>query len=290
MKWNKIIWLFFFICLFSCSKNPEIITVLSFNIRYDNPSDGENSWSNRKNMVADLVHSMHPDIMGMQEVTYGQYSDLSSMLPEYSRSGVGRDDGKRKGEYAAILFKKTRFNLLEESTFWLSQTPADTGSISWGAHLPRIASWVKLEVKRTKKVLYVFNTHYSHISDSARTQSSVLLSSKIREIANGDPVILTGDFNLTNQSDGYAVLTGETSEFPGLSDAQFISNTPHFGGNSTFNGFGKVVDGNKIDFVFVNQHFEVHQHGIYPIHDKDLYISDHYPVFAELEFIYGPED
>ncbi len=290
MSINKIILPLLFVLLTSCSLNQERIKVLSFNIRYDNPSDGENSWSNRKYMVTDLIHSVYPDVMGMQEATHRQFSDLGAILPEYARSGVGRDDGKERGEYAAILYKKIEFNLLDESTFWLSEHPDDTGSISWGAHLPRVVSWVKLEEKKTKKVFYVFNTHFSHVSDSAKMQSARLLISKINIIANGKPVILTGDFNFTNESKGYAILTEKTSDAAGLTDAQFASETPHFGGNVTYNGFGTVEDGKKIDFVFVNHSFTVLQHGIYPIHEKDHYISDHYPVFSELEFRQGAPD
>lgn len=285
MRTNRILLFLLLILFSSCSFNNKRITVFSFNIRYDNPADGENSWSNRKHMVSDLINSVYPDIMGMQEVTHRQFSDLGAMLPEYARSGVGRDDGKEKGEYAAILYKKTKFNLLDESTFWLSEHPDDTGSVSWGAHLPRIVSWVKLEEKKTKKVFYLFNTHFSHVSDSVRTQSAMLLISKIKAIANNKPVILTGDFNFTKESEGYAILTDENEGPPELMDTQFVSTKPHFGGNETFNGFGSVEEGEKIDFVFVNHSFTVLQHGIYPIHNKDHYISDHYPVFVEMEFI-----
>ena len=287
MKTSKICLLLFLVLLTSCFVHQERITVLSFNIRYDNPADGKNSWSNRKHLVTDLIHSIYPDIMGMQEVTHSQFLDLAAILPEYARSGAGRDDGKEEGEYAAILYKKTRFNLLDESTFWLSENPDDIGSISWGAHLPRVVSWIKLEEKRTKKVFFVFNTHFSHVSDSARIQSSGLLLSKINTISNGSPVILTGDFNFTSNSTGYSILTGDSAEIQGLTDAQVVSRNPHFGGDITYNGFGTVEDERKIDFIFVNHLFEVLQHGIYPIHEKDHYISDHYPVFAELSFRQG---
>jgi endonuclease/exonuclease/phosphatase family metal-dependent hydrolase len=266
-------------------KDPAVISVISFNVRYNNPNDGINAWPNRKSMVSDFVRSINPDIMGLQELTHQQFLDVAGMFPEYSRSGVGRDDGKHEGEYAAILFKMDRFNLLEESTFWLSESPEDTGSISWGAHLPRIASWVRLEVKKTKHNFFVFNTHYSHISDSARMNSSKLILEKIEEIAGGFPVVLTGDFNFPAGTEGYSIITNGTNEVSGLADAQFKSNTPHFGGEATFNGFGKVKNGKKIDFIFVNPEIRVLQHGIYPIHDGDLYISDHYPVFTELEFL-----
>ena len=184
MRFNTFFLFLSFLLTTSCSYNNDRITVFSFNIRYDNPADGENRWSNRKHLVTDLIHSIYTDIMGMQEVTHSQFLDLAAILPEYARSGAGRDDGKEKGEYAAILYKKTRFNLLDESTFWLSENPDDIGSISWGAHLPRVVSWIKLEEKRTKKVFFVFNTHFSHVSDSARIQSSGLLLSKINTISN----------------------------------------------------------------------------------------------------------
>ena len=285
MKHSYFLWIFVLISICSCNKNPARLEVLSFNIRYDNPEDGINSWSNRKTMITELVRSVHPDIIGMQEATHHQFVDMIGMFPEYARSGVGRDDGKEKGEYAVILFKKTRFNVLEESTFWLSENPSDTGSVSWGAHLPRIVSWIKLEIKNSRRVLYVFNTHYSHVSDSARINSSKLILSKIVEIADGYPVILTGDFNFPKDSEGYSIITEGTEELQGLADAQFKSETPHFGGEVTYNGFGKAQNGRKIDFIFVNSHWKVLKHGIYAIQHDDLYISDHYPVFAELEFL-----
>lgn len=278
-------WLILLIFFTACIKNPEKITVLSFNIRYDNPADGENRWSNRKPLVTDLVHSLLPDVIGMQEVTHNQLMDLSVMLPEYSWSGVGRDDGMTKGEYTAVFYKKNRFNLLDEATFWLSEIPEDTGSVSWGAQLPRIVTWIKLEDSHSDASFFVFNTHYSHISDSARTESSRLLVSKAMEIAGGYPVIVTGDFNFTNKAEGYRIITEQQQGQGMLFDAQYISQTPHFGGYSTFNGFGRIEDGEKIDFIFVNPSFSVIRHGIYPERQGDVFISDHYPVFAELEIL-----
>lgn len=281
---KKYYWIILLLLLSFCKGTNTNLNIISMNIRYDNPADGDNIWSNRKPLVAGLMHSKHPDVIGMQEVTFTQLMDLEVLLPEYSRSGVGRDDGDRKGEYAAIFYKKERFRLLEESTFWLSDTPARIGSISWGAHLPRVVSWVKLEDKRARKVIFVFNTHYSHVSDSARTQSSKLLVSKIQDIAGGYPVIMTGDFNFTATAEGYKVITGSRSDENRLYDAQSITQSPHFGGNSTYNGFGKSEDDEKIDFIFVNDLLPVIRHGIFLEKEGALYISDHYPVFAELEY------
>ena len=120
---------------------------MSYNIRYDNPGDGVNAWPNRIEKVTALIRKHNPDLIGVQEALHHQLQDLVRLLPDYSYVGVGRDDGKEKGEYTAILFRNSRFGLLHDSTRWLSETPEVPGSKSWDAAITRIVTKAKFLIK-----------------------------------------------------------------------------------------------------------------------------------------------
>lgn len=254
---------------------------MSFNIRYDNPRDSLNAWINRKEMVIEAITSRETDIVGMQEVLIGQHQYLVDNLPEYESYGVGRVDGKVRGELGSIFFRNERFILLDQSTFWLSETPDSTGSIGWDAHLARIASWVKLHDNEKHQNLFFFNTHFSHIGPEARKNSAKLLVSKIYEIAGNHPVILSGDFNCTNDSEPYLLITSSKNNSQ-LFDTHFISETEHFGGQNTINGFGRSKEDKIIDYLFCNSSINVISHGILAIKKDRIFVSDHYPVIATI--------
>ena len=178
----------------------QALNVMSWNIRYDNPRDGVNAWKNRKDWVAEIITTQKVDIVGLQEVLLRQLDDLKKRLPEMDVYGVGRDDGKSRGEFAPIFFPQERFDLLDKSTFWLSRTPDKVGSRDWDAAITRIASWVKLKDRNTGRVFYVINTHFDHRGEKARAESAALLAKQLREKFTEHPVILTGDFNTTPDS------------------------------------------------------------------------------------------
>ncbi len=271
--------------LINCSGDNEhtSMKVMSFNIRYDNPRDGLNAWDNRKEMVVEAITSEKVDIVGMQEVLISQHQYLLENLPEYESYGVGRVDGMTRGELGSIFFKKDRFELLEKSTFWLSQQPDSTGSIGWDAHMARIASWVKLHDNDNNQNLFFFNTHFSHVGPEARENSAKLIISKISKIAGNHPVILSGDFNCTNDSEPYYVITSLKNKTL-LFDTHFISKSEHSGGLNTINSFGKSRKEAIIDYLFCNSSFNVNSHAILTIRKDSIYISDHYPVVAILKF------
>ncbi|RPI70663.1 MAG: endonuclease/exonuclease/phosphatase family protein, partial [Ignavibacteriales bacterium] len=197
--------LFAFTVTFSAD-DDEVLKVMSYNIRvaFD---EGENSWNNRKEIVASLIKNYDPDIIGLQEVLKTQLDDLIERLPEYSWVGVGRDDGKMAGEYSAIFFKKERFEILEDSTIWLSDTP-EIPSIGWDAAFKRIITWAKIKDRITEKTFHHFNTHFDHKGEMAQLESANLLNDKVAEIAGKNPAVVTGDLNFTPDSKGYQLLVG----------------------------------------------------------------------------------
>ena len=275
----KSLFILFFFCTFSYQYAISSTVILSFNIRYDNPNDGENAWPNRKEKVANTILFHNADIIGLQEVLKHQLEDLEHLLPEkYSWEGVGRTDGKEKGEYSPIFYNKEKFEKLESETFWLSETPYKIGSKGWDAALPRIVTWIKFKERESGKEFYVFNTHFDHRGDTARMESAKLIVSKIEEIADNFPVVLTGDFNVEPSSEPYQILVQN------LTNVQTISKLPWVGSEGTFNGFDNPSnEWRAIDFIFVKGNLEVDKAGTLSTSWDGFYASDHFPIFAEIE-------
>ena len=252
--------------------------VMSYNIRYDNPDDGINKWSNRKENVINLILTHKPAIIGLQEVLVNQLNDLKSGLKNYESFGVGRDDGKQKGEYAALFFEKTLFGKLDGNHFWLSEIPEIAGSKSWDAALTRMVTWVKLKHKKSGKIIFVFNTHFDHIGKIAREKSALLIKDKIKQIAGEFDFILTGDLNTEPFEEAYQSLMNKGENI--FNDAAGKENN-----DATFCGFEtKNKNCKRIDYILYSKKLSSKKYLV--IHDNDgtYYPSDHMPVMAEIKF------
>ncbi|MFZ5517650.1 MAG: endonuclease/exonuclease/phosphatase family protein [Candidatus Zhuqueibacterota bacterium] len=270
----------------SCA-TPQLdseLSVMTFNIRYNNPNDGVNAWPNRKALAAGAILERDIDIIGMQEVLKSQLDDLDSLLFDYDWCGVGRDDGKSAGEFTPIFFLRDRFENMGDSTLWLSETPTAPSSKSWDTACTRIVTYVRLRDKTCDREFYVFNTHFDHISELARIRSARLLLNLMKAVAGEKPIILTGDFNCTAQDSAYKILTGVLPDDVVLKDSRTISAMPHAGIKNTFNGFTDPGGTQEIDFIFVNPRVKVMTHETLNILKDGVYISDHYPVVSEVVF------
>jgi endonuclease/exonuclease/phosphatase family metal-dependent hydrolase len=264
------------------SRKDSAIRVMSFNIRYDEPRDGVNAWSNRKEKVAGVIRFHKADVVGVQEALLTQLRELERLLPDFTWCGVGRTDGKESGEYSAILYRRSRFQVQQCETFWLSETPEKPGSMGWDAAYPRVVTWAKLRDRASRRTFFHFNTHFDHRGDKARTQSASLILRRIGDIAAGLPFVLTGDLNVREDSEAYRTLkTGD--DRTRLADAKYASVNGHFGGDSTFSAFKELQPGNKIDYIFVREGMRVTEHGALADQWNGLWASDHLPVLAEIE-------
>ncbi len=268
------------VCVFLLSSCEPIgnrgkIVVVSYNIRYDNAGDGDNRWSLRKDDVAERIIDNNADFAGLQEVLASQLDTLGVRLEDYHWTGVGRTDGIRKGEYSPIFYRSDRFEIEDGGTFWLSETPDSAGSRGWDAALPRIATWGRFRDIIEDRSLYVFNTHFDHIGEIARQQSANLIKDRITSIASGLPVILTGDFNSLTTDLSYAFLARRTDHSV-LYDARLSSPDSLL---STFRGFERNPDQEKlIDYVFLNDGFDILTYKIDETKRTTAYPSDHLPV------------
>ncbi len=264
--------------------SQQALNVMTFNIRYATPSDGVNQWDNRKDFVAQTVQFYEADLCGMQEALYSQITDLEKRLPEYGWVGVGRDDGDKKGEFSPVFYLKSRFELIETSTFWLNENPEILG-YGWDARFNRVVTWAKLLDKITQKEVMIFNTHFDHQGEIARRESAKLVLSKVKEIAGSTSFVVTGDFNATPSQEPILILTDKSRDFHFIRSEKF-SRTPHFGPNGTFSGFTeKERDNEPIDYVFVSEKdAEVLKHATLSNTWGGLYASDHFAVIATLRF------
>ncbi len=261
------------------------IDAVAFNIRFDNPKDGENAWPNRKEMVGKWIESESPDVIGLQEALRHQINDIKKVATAYSEYGVGRDDGKSRGEHCTILYLKKRFTLDKKDcgTFWFSDTPEKIASKSWGNEIPRICTWARLIHKKTGKGFYLYNVHYDHQSQSSRIGASNLIIERIsnRKQSN-EPIILMGDFNAAEKNPAITVFKEEPLK---LVDT-FRVVKPDEKMVKTFHGFrGGSFMGGKIDHVFIlPKTAKVRSAEIVRFNKDERYLSDHYPVRAKLSF------
>jgi len=274
--------IFIIVSIGGCSKksNKDVIKVMTFNIRYDNPHDSINAWPNRAAQVCDFIKNEKPDLLGLQEVLLRQYLILDSALTDYTSVGVGRDDGAKGGEMNPVFFRKERFDMIRTITFWLSDTPDVPGSKGWSSSLPRIVTWMELADKNTHEHFYYFNTHFAHDSDSARIMSSKILLDQVAEISNGSPFILTGDLNMLPTSTGYSILTGPAESVPAIKDSFTISEKRPWGPTYTFNGFSDKPGAGRIDYIFVKSGMRALEHRTIIKKEDGVFISDHWPVEA----------
>ena len=261
------------------------ITVMSYNIRYDNPKDGDNAWSRRRDWVASVIRFHRPDVVGLQEAYRTQVEDLRQRLDRFEWLDAGRDDGAKAGELAAIGFDRERFNLESEATHWLSETPAEPGSVGWDAMLPRLVRHVRLREHTTGVELHHFNTHFDHDGETARLESARLLRDRIDESAPNAPVVVTGDFNCRAGTDPYLHLTDRDKASPGrtLRDTHRTARRRHHGPTTTMTDFHNLIPEKKIDHVLTTTDTEVVQHGVCAdSFDDGTYPSDHLPLVVEL--------
>lgn len=270
-------------CLYTGLAAQDYLNVMTFNIRLNTPRDSANAWPFRKDMVASqvLFHEVH--LLGVQEALPEQMADLQERLKKYKYIGVGREDGKQKGEFSAIFYDTTRLQLLETKTTWLSLTPGVPGSKSWDAAITRIVTWGKFKDRHTKKIFYHFNTHFDHIGKVARRESAKLLLEMVKNVAGNSTSIITGDFNAAPSDEPIQVIMDSSNPLHFI-DTKQLSVTGHYGPNGTFNYFQpKEGSNDPIDYIFLKNGGTVLLHATLTQTWGGRVSSDHFPVFARVK-------
>jgi len=258
----------------------ESLSVMSYNIRcLTMEDDWRDLWWFRKKQVARVIAGAAPDMLGLQEVYTSQAHDLEKLLPGYAWFGPPRDDGKRKGERNPIFYRKDRFELLAQNSFWLSETPEVPGSKSWDAACKRIVTWGKFRDKKNGKIFFHFNTHFDHKGKKAREKSAELLVERIKKLAGDSPYFVTGDFNTDDRSLPYLTLKSL------MLDSRVICSTPAQGPENTSWSFKpQTPPEERIDYIFVSPTVSVSKYqALDQTYGKGRRPSDHIPVMVSLQ-------
>lgn len=269
----------FFLCsqhIRAQSSNLNELKVMTFNIRYGTANDGENSWQFRRENLMETIKKFHPEILGLQEALSFQIDEILQKFPNLVLIGVGRDDGKKAGEYSCILYDKTKFNADTTETFWFSETPTIPGSKNWGNNITRVCSWAKFTEIKSKRQFFFYNLHIDHESQPSREKSTEMLVERIKSQKESIPVIVTGDFNCGE--DNPAIQNVLKS---GLRDSYRVLHTKSEN-EGTFNSFKGETNGEKIDFVFISKEIKVKSAEIVRDSYNGKFPSDHFPVTAVL--------
>ena len=265
--------------------SPAPYRMMSFNVRTARAQDGVNAWPHRLEFLFETIRRFGPDLIGFQEVVEAQHDEIVKRMPEYVFSGVARDDGKRKGEWSLVGYRRDRFERVDHGDFWLSENPKEVGSKSWDAALTRICTWTRLRDKVNRCELVYANTHFDHKGVVARQEASRVLSIELSKIANGVPALLTGDLNINEDNPAYAVLVrpDRTGAIRWIDSYREV-HPRRMPDEASFNGFKGTQIGSRIDFVFHTDDFVATSSEIDRSAMPDgRFPSDHYPVTAVLK-------
>lgn len=278
---KRLIYLLSAVCVAACTEAPTTMNVMTFNMRYDNPEDGENNWQFRRDRVTQVIISSQVDVFGTQELLVNQFNELKERLPQFEAVGVGRIDGKDAGEFNAVFFLRDRFTLVDSGSFWLSETPEVVGSMGWDGACERLATWTVLRDTKGEELFFI-NTHLDHVGEVARREGVSLLLDRIASLRGDRRVVLTGDFNADPESDVIA----HVAESGVMRDAKVIA-AEKAGAAWSFSGFGRVPEAERllIDYIFVSDGVAVDRYEVLPDTLGGGYVSDHAPVKAVIRFV-----
>jgi endonuclease/exonuclease/phosphatase family metal-dependent hydrolase len=248
-----------YLCLLSCAQQNRVLTIATYNVRQYNSNDSLNGdgWKQRAPIISSLILFHDFDIFGTQEGKINQLNDMKSGLPGYRYIGIGREDGKEKGEFSAIFYKTKKFELLDSGDFWLAEN-TEIPNKGWDAANVRICTWGEFKELKSGFRFFFFNLHMDHVGVEARKNSATLILEKIKTMTGNKPVILTGDFNVDQNNESYLLInrSGRLKDAFDLAGMRYAT-------NGTFNGFyPNTKTDSRIDHIFLSKDFSVERYGI----------------------------
>jgi len=271
------------------SQSDAQVRLLCFNIRYGTARDGANHWRQRQDLVTRPIRDQQSDVIGLQEALRFQIDYITETVKGYGEIGVGRDDGRIRGEYCAILYRQERYAVGDSGTFWLSDQPEQVASITWNNACTRICTWARFIEKASGRAFYVYNLHLDHVSQPSREKSAALVVERIGQRTHNDPFVVMGDFNVGEDNPALLYLKGEASPEGTSPSKTALVDTfrvlhAHATDVGTFNGFRGRKTGSKIDYILAQPDAKVIQSQIIQTAYDGRYPSDHFPVSATLHW------
>lgn len=242
--------------------------IATFNIRCDCEAGTTNGFENRRGFLQEKILKEKPELIGFQEVLPHVADWLQEALPGYYVLSCGRG-ADYDDEAVSIAYRTDSLNLLSYRTFWLSDTPEIPGSrYEEQSMCPRVCSIAVFLHRESGRLFAFYNTHLDHEADSAKCKGMELI---LEDMAGCPyPAILTGDFNVLPDSE---VIRRIESASLSLSD---VTRDVDF----TFHGYG--IKEEKIDYIYVGKEFSCESAGKWTECHDGVYLSDHYPVCAEI--------
>ena len=242
------------------------ISVVSYNIRCDNPSDkNEKSWKYRAGLVAEILQTASPSIICMQEVKHSQLKFLKRYLAGYDCVYTFRDN-YYLSECLPIFYRTDLYELINFKTFWLSDTPEEMSN-TWQGYYFRICTYAVLKEKATNKCFVVANTHLDYKTNEIKLKSVKLINQKLNALSL--PTIVMGDFNSTQQNNAIKEMKNYYSDAG--TDFEDVNQSTNFSNNKL----------KKIDYIF-QKGFDVINYNVITTTFNGIYASDHFPIYAEL--------
>ena len=262
-------------CISSVAREPVNVTVMSFNIRDEKQNDGSNSWEYRYGAVAYMIEGTAPDIVGFQETSREQLVFFADNFSQYKWVGVGRNDGKKDGEFTSIMYNSKKLSLSKSGTFWLSETP-DKALAGWGADHACSAVWAIVKDKKSGASIFLVNTHIDVDDAEYRSKAIEVILQKI-EVLNTSklPVALLGGFNM---EDDDAALAPVKAQMQNARAAAFQTDDVR-----SYHNYGKVSQ--KIDHIYIQNFSSCTEFKTVTDRYADrAYVSDHNPIMATLVY------
>lgn len=248
------------------------ITVITSNIRFDNPADGVNQWSNRKHHLAITLLSQTPLIIGTQEGREPQLRELGRLLSGYSLIDNNRE-WLTERMYPSFFVKNDSVTVLESGDIWLSETPHIPGSCSFESAFPRLCTWIKVEINKNKWLFA--NVHLDHVKLSTRLAQVNVFGEEIKKIRQDEKLIVLGDFNDSPQSE---LRKNLLAHFPTLFDPWV---EPEESSHHPFTG--EHPEGSRIDWILVENQFKNSQIKLLKDSHRGHWPSDHFPVCCQIK-------
>lgn len=250
--------------------------VMTFNLRFENDRDGENVWSNRRELVVEIINRYQPSILGTQEGKWTQLMYLNDQLADYEAFLPGRAPDKNI-QCPTLFFRKEDCTIEDGRDFWLSKTPDVHLSKNWDSAFPRMISFANVRIEKTHRKIIAAVTHLDNLGVEARFEQAKIISQWVEQQA--EPVILMGDFNDDSASRVHEMLTCPQTR---LCDTWEMIEGSESEKSFTHHGFSGIPQLSRMDWILATPSFTVKDAKI--IHDSfdGRYPSDHFPYMADI--------
>jgi len=225
-------------------------------------------------MVAQVIRSKSPDILGLQGATLGQTKWLNKQLPAYGH--YAPSESLELGlDLCPILYAKETYELVDYGSFLMGESSSSEQMALYCVQ-SNFLNWVSLRHKADGKMVYVFNTRVDKENSHYRSSIADRMHRVINELAGDETYMILGDLDSTpdsKQVNDISSWAKDSSE----SSLVSISDT-----ESTYAGWSKGDAGKRVDYIFLSNDIPANSYEVLDTHFNNEYPSDHLPIYCKL--------